>query len=93
MKALGKTLSSARLSFGKPELLLKTLGVTPGSVTPFALVNDSEIQVQAVLDAKMMEMDLLNYHPLTNHMTTGICPSDFRKFIADCGHTPVTITL
>ena len=45
MKALGKTLSYARLSFGKPELLLKTLGVTPGSVTPFALVNDSEIQV------------------------------------------------
>jgi len=93
MKALGKTLSSARLSFGKPDLLQKILGVSPGSVTPFALMNDREIQVRVVLDARMMELDLLNYHPLTNHMTTSICPPDLQKFIADCGHTPVTVAL
>jgi Ala-tRNA(Pro) deacylase len=93
MKALGKTLSSARLSFGKPELLQEILGVTPGSVTPFALMNDQEVQVQVVLDARMMEMDLLNYHPLTNDMTTSIYPSDLEKFIVDCGHVPITVTL
>lgn len=93
MKALSGTLSSARLSFGKPELMLEILGIEPGSVTPFALINDPNQRVRVVLDAEMMEMDVLNYHPLTNCMTTSINSSDLRKFVEACGHTPVTVKL
>ena len=70
---------------------MEVLGVEPGSVTPFALINDPSHQVRVILDAKMMEMELLNYHPLSNRMATCISTSDLRKFITACGHTPVTV--
>ncbi len=87
IKALQKAIGSARLSFGKPDLLEETLGVTPGSVTPFALINDTECQVRVVLDAKMMQSDKINYHPLRNDATTAVTPGGLRKFINACGHS------
>ncbi|MBT3767052.1 MAG: prolyl-tRNA synthetase associated domain-containing protein [Rhodospirillaceae bacterium] len=93
MKTLSGTIASARLSFGKPELMIEVLGIEPGSVTPFALINDPDHQVRVVLDAEMMDMELLNYHPLSNRMTTRISASDLLIFIAACGHTPVTVKL
>ena len=86
LNAIGKRIGSARLSFGRPELLLEVLGVTPGSVTPFALINDCEHRVSVVLDAGMMRETVLNYHPLTNTATTAIRPDELRRFIAACGH-------
>ncbi len=86
LNAIGKRIGSARLSFGRPELLLEVLGVTPGSVTPFALINDREHRVSVVLDAGMMRETVLNYHPLTNTATTAIRPDELRRFIAACGH-------
>ncbi|MGD9537767.1 MAG: prolyl-tRNA synthetase associated domain-containing protein [Alphaproteobacteria bacterium] len=86
LNAIAKRLGCGRLSFGRPELLLEVLGVTPGSVTPFALINDKEHQVEVVLDAGMMREPLLNYHPLVNTATTAIRPDDLRRFIAACGH-------
>ncbi|MDP6109187.1 MAG: YbaK/EbsC family protein, partial [Rhodospirillales bacterium] len=65
----------------------------PGSVTPFALMNDEEARVRVILDKEMMEMDLLNYHPLTNNMTTAITPSDLLAFIRDTGHDPDLVEL
>jgi Ala-tRNA(Pro) deacylase len=93
MKDLQQRMGSGRLSFGKPDLLKEVLGVDPGTVTPFALINDSENRVRLVLDREMMETELLNYHPLTNAATTAIRPQDLLKFIASCGHQPRVVGL
>jgi Ala-tRNA(Pro) deacylase len=86
LKHLHRHIGSARLSFGKPELLMEALGVTPGAVTPFALINDTGQRVKVVLDAEMLRRAPLNYHPLSNDATTAIAPADLEKFIAACGH-------
>ena len=93
LKALSERLGAPRFSFGSPALLQEVLGVTPGSVTPFALVNDAERRVRVVLDAEMLGLDPLNYHPLVNTATTSIAPGDLRRFIADCGHDPVVLDM
>ena len=93
MNRLAKVLSCPRLSFGKAELLEEVLGVTPGSVTPFALINDGEHRVQPLLDQAMLAHELLNYHPLTNEATTTIAAGDLPKFIRDTGHEPRLIDL
>jgi len=86
LKELKNLIGSGHLSFGKPELLMDVLGVIPGSVTPFALINDQEQQVNVVLDSEMMAADLVNYHPLSNEMTTALTPDALRTFIQACGH-------
>jgi len=88
LKALPGRIGAARLSFGKPDLLMSTLGVAPGSVSPFALINDTNIDVNVVLDTEMMTVDLLNFHPLTNCATSTIASADLLRFIEDCGHVP-----
>ncbi len=93
MKALRRRIGSGHLSFGKPELLSEILGVEPGSVSPFALINDREKKVNVILDRQMMEMELLNYHPLTNTKTTQITPHDLVVFIQSCGHLPKTVDI
>ena len=86
LKSMHKRLGSGRLSFGKPDLLMEVLQVTPGSVTPFALMNDSALRVQPVLEAGLMRHDRLNFHPLQNTATTAIARADLLRFIAACGH-------
>jgi len=86
LKTLKNKIGSAHLSFGKPDLLKEVLGVEPGSVTPFALVNDVDRCVNVVLDSHMMTGTLVNYHPLTNEMTTAVHPDGLRRFIEHCGH-------
>ncbi len=86
MKALRHVIGSAPLSFAKPELLRQVLGVEPGSVTPFALINDRAGRVNVVLDEEMMDVELLNYHPLVNTATTTIGARGLLKFIGACGH-------
>ncbi len=93
MKALQAAIGSARLSFAKPDLLTRVLGVEPGSVTPFGLINDTEQQVTVVLDRQMLEHAPLNYHPLQNDATTQIAPDDLVRFIDSCGHTPEILDL
>ena len=88
LKALSTALGCARFSFGKPELLNDILGVTPGSVTPFALINDADCRVSVVLDAAMMALDRLNYHPLANDATTAIAPQGLHDLIVSFGHSP-----
>ena len=89
LKTLPATLGSSRLSFGSADLLRETLGVEPGSVTPFALLNDGEARVTPVLDQAMMTHEVLNYHPLVNTMTTSIRAGDLLKFVAATGHSPL----
>lgn len=88
MKRLRRPIGGAQLSFGRPDLLMEVLGVIPGAVTPFGLINDSEVRVRVVLDREMLEFDPLNYHPLTNEATTAIAPQDLVTFIRACGHEP-----
>ena len=91
--ALQKNLGAARLSFGKADLMRSVLGVEPGSVTPFAVINETAKAVQVVLQRRMMEMNLLNFHPLRNDATTAISPVDLLKFLAAVGHDPIIIDL
>jgi Ala-tRNA(Pro) deacylase len=93
LKALADRLEAPRFSFGSAELLLEVLGVTPGSVTPFALINDGTHRVRMVLDAEMLRHDPLNYHPLDNTKTTAVAPADLLKFIGSCGHQPTILSL
>lgn len=93
LKTLPKKIASARLSFGKSDLMVEKLGVTPGSVTPFALMNDRENTINVILEAKMMAYDQLNYHPLKNDATTTIATGDLVKFIEACGHKPQIVDL
>jgi Ala-tRNA(Pro) deacylase len=93
LKALAARLGAGRFSFGSPERLRRSLGVEPGSVTPFALANDSARAVALVLDEAMLRHDPLNYHPLVNTATTAIAPSDLLRFLAACGHAPRIVAL
>ena len=93
LKTLPGLIGAARLSFGSAERLLRVLGVTPGSVTPFAVINDPTCQVQMILDAGMMEQALINAHPLINTMTTSVTPAALMSFITACGHTPRVVKL
>jgi Ala-tRNA(Pro) deacylase len=93
LKALSKTLSAGRFSFGKPELLGEVLGVPPGSVTAFAVINDAAKRVNVVLDADLMKHETINCHPLENTATTNIRRDDLVTFIRACGHEPRVIML
>ncbi len=93
LKALGERIGAGRLSFGSLDRLMTNLGVVPGAVTPFALINDRERQVKVVIDRGLMAHALLNCHPLSNAMTTAIAPADLLVFIAACGHRPEILEL
>ncbi len=80
LKKLEKIICAGRLSFGSPERLWTYLGVRPGSVTPFAIINDKENMVTPIWEAGMMAHDIVNFHPLLNSMTIGLTPNDLRRF-------------
>jgi Ala-tRNA(Pro) deacylase len=88
LNALAKVLDAPRFSFGSPELLEATLGITPGSVTPFALMNDTSHVVTVVLDAAMLDESPLNFHPMRNDRTSAITPAGLTAFVRATGHTP-----
>ena len=81
LKRLHPVIGSARLSFGNPALMAETLGVTPGSVTAFGLINDVHHRVKFVLDRALAEAGLVNFHPLTNTATTAVSQAGFRRFL------------
>jgi Ala-tRNA(Pro) deacylase len=93
LKVLGDRLGAGRLSFGSPERLMTHLGVAPGAVTPFALINDRTQQIAVAIDQRILEHDPVNCHPLTNDMTTAIAPGDLLAFMAACGHRPMILDL
>ena len=93
LKGLHRRIGAARLSFGKPELMIEALGVQPGSVTAFALINDSKRKVRVILDRALIEDDSINCHPLENTATTNIGREDLLRFIHACGHEPTIINL
>jgi len=89
LKSLHRLLgASGRFSFGSAPLMGELLGVEPGSVTPFAVINDTGRRVAVVLDAAMMAHDLLNFHPLRNTSTTTISRQGLLRFLEAAGHQP-----
>jgi Ala-tRNA(Pro) deacylase len=88
LKMLAQLLGSGRLSFGSPERLMKHLGVIPGAVTPFAVMNDRDGQVTVALDRGMLDQGPWNFHPLANDMTTSIGASDMLRFLEAVNHPP-----
>lgn len=93
MNQLHKRIGSKRLSFGKPDLLMDVLGVTPGSVSPFALIHDTNRLITVLLDKAMLAYEQLNYHPLNNSMTTTISRQDLLHFLDKQGYQPQIIAL
>lgn len=93
LKDLGERLDAGRLSFGRPERLMQYLGVIPGAVTPFAVLNDRQDAVQMVLDSALLDYDPLNFHPLDNARTTALSPRDLLRFLESAAHYPQIISL
>lgn len=91
LKKLHHVIGSGRLSFGPQEMMVETLGVTPGSVTAFGLINDEGRQVRFVLDKALADSDPVNFHPLGNDATTAVSQADFRKFLAALEITPMIV--
>ena len=88
---LHPVLGCKRLSFGKPEPLLGLLGVTPGSVTLFSILNDKEGQVTLILDKALTAHEIVNFHPLLNDATTAISSIDMIAFAKATGHNPIVL--
>ena len=86
LNRLHRLIGTRRLSFGPPDLMEELLGVTPGSVTAFALMNDREGRVRFLVDAALMVHDPVNFHPLTNTGTTAIARNDLERFARATGH-------
>ncbi len=88
LKALANALEAGRFSFGSADRLMTCLGVRPGSVTPFAVINDTEHAVRMVLDKGILGKDPVNAHPLVNDMTTALESADLIRFLEAEGHPP-----
>jgi Ala-tRNA(Pro) deacylase len=93
LKELAARLGAGRLSFGSADRLMKYLGVIPGGVTPFAIMNDKGKQVRVALDREMLEIEPLNFHPLDNGMTTSIGATDLIRFLEAEEHVPELLDL
>ena len=92
LNAVSKLIGAGRFSFGSPTLLMQHLGVTPGAVTLFALINDPEHHVALLLDEGFFAHEVVNFHPLRNDATTSISAGAMLDFIAALGRTPIRIT-
>jgi Ala-tRNA(Pro) deacylase len=79
---------SGRLSFGSADQMMAYLGVTPGSVTAFGVINDTEGAVTMILDERLQAYGRINGHPLVNTMTTGVSYADLLTFLEKIGHAP-----
>jgi len=94
LKSLHRLLgASGRFSFGSAELMRELLGVEPGSVTPFAALNDTGLRVTIVLDAALMQHGVLNFHPLLNTATTTISREGLLKFLEATAHKPRIVAI
>ena len=90
---LEKALGAPRFSFARPDVLQKVLALTPGSVTPFGLMNDTKRRATVVLDAEMLESEWLNFHPLHNAASTTLRSADLMRFVRALGYEPIVLRL
>lgn len=88
---IARQVGTTRLSFANGDLLFEALGITPGSVTPFALLNDTDRKVRVIVDEHILESAEVNFHPLHNAASTTIASSDLLKFMRSLGYEPMVI--
>lgn len=88
LKALSDRLETKRFSFASPDIMLQILGVTPGSATPFALMNDKEHKINVVVDKNFLSSERCVFHPLENRWSTVIKVSDLLVFLESLGYAP-----
>lgn len=93
LRVAAALLGAPRFSFAKAEELADILGVMPGAVSPFAVVNDAAGRVRVVLDQPLLDIPLLNFHPLRNDRTTAITSADLLKFLEAVDHPARIIRL
>jgi Ala-tRNA(Pro) deacylase len=93
LKSLHQLIGADRLSFGSADRLFEMLGVRPGAVSPFTLINDPEGRVSLSIDAELMQADMLYFHPLVNDMTLGVTPAGLMQFLDASGHQAQMINL
>ena len=99
LKALAKDLGLGRFSFCNEERMIRVLGITPGAVTPFALMNvsgealEQKESLNVVVDQHLQDFDVVHFHPLHNEATVAITPGDLLKFIRHFGFEPVVMDL
>jgi len=93
LKATAAVLDAKKFSFANPAELDQLLGIVPGAVSPFAVINDQEGLVSLVLDERLLDFSPLNFHPLRNDRTTAITPPDFLKFLSATAHEPRLIRI
>ena len=86
LTALGLAYGEAKLGFASPERLQKYLGLTPGSVSPFGLINDPDKHVLVAIDHALKDAERVAFHPNVNTATLVLSGADFRKFLAATGH-------
>lgn len=91
LNAVSRLLGAGRFSFGSAELLVEALGVTPGSVTVFSVINDTDQRVRLILDDALFDHDPVNFHPLSNDATTAMSPADLMRFLAALGRAPIRL--
>lgn len=91
LKALATALQSGRLAFADENAMLDLLGVTPGSVTALAAVNDTQNLVTVVLEESLLTEKRLLFHPLVNTASVAVAPADVIRFLESTGHSPVTV--
>ncbi|HVZ08517.1 prolyl-tRNA synthetase associated domain-containing protein [Rhodopila sp.] len=90
---LEKALGAPRFSFARSALLQEVLGLTPGSVTPFGLLNDTKRRVTVVLDHDMLDSEWVNFHPLHNEASTTLRSADLVRFVTALGYQPVIVRM
>lgn len=78
--------AASKVSFGKPEKLMEYLGVVPGAVTAFGVINDQGKDVTLIFDEELMAFDIINLHPLSNDQTTSVSSKDMLRFVEATGH-------
>jgi len=93
LKALPSVIGSKKVSFGKAEDMVRLLGVTPGSVTPLAAINDSGGTVSVVIDSRLAEAPRVNVHPLRNTATIGLAGEALLTFLAAVDHPAAVVLL
>lgn len=86
LKKLREEIGCSRLSFGSEERLMKHLGLTKGSVSPFGLINNANHDVELVIDESIRGQKVLGFHPNINTATVWITYEDFMKFVKSCGN-------
>jgi len=93
LSSLATRLQAKRLSFGSADRLIKYLGVTPGAVSPFALINDFTQSVSFAIEEELLQQPMIHLHPLINTQTTRVAIQDLLQFVRHTGHTPLYLRL